>query len=141
RLDNPQRLRTEYYGAFVQDSIRLTPRVTLSAGLRYEVTSPPVDATDRATLYDPVTHSLLPVGTGGLPRSGYNTDRNNWAPRVGVAWTADSSAQAVVHAGYGIRYNQPALAPSEGLYFNAPYFNYSAYFTSPAGLVTLSDPF
>ena len=115
--------------------------MTLTAGLRYEVNSPPVDAGDRATLYDPVSHALLPVGTGGLPRGGYEPDRNNWGPRVGIAWTADSSAQTVVRGAYGIRYNQPALAPSEGLYFNAPYFNYAAYFTSPAGLVTLSDPF
>jgi hypothetical protein len=141
RLDNPQRLRTAYYGAFAQDSIRLRPDVTLSAGLRYEVNLPPVDAGDRATLYDPVSHSLLPVGTGGMPRGGYEPDRNNWAPRVGIAWTADNSAQTVVRGAYGIRYNQPALAPSEGLYFNAPYFNYSAYFTSPAGLLTLTDPF
>jgi hypothetical protein len=141
RLDNPQRLRTEYYAAFLQDGIRLRPDLTLTAGLRYEVNSPPVDAGDRATLYDPVSHALLPVGTGGLPRSGYTSDRNNWAPRVGIAWTADRSAQTVVRGAYGIRYNQPALAPSEGLYFNAPYFNYAAYFTSPAGLVTLSDPF
>ena len=42
---------------------------------------------------------------------------------------------------YGIHYNHSALAPSEGLYFNAPYFNFAAYFTSPLGLVTLSDPF
>ncbi|HEV3215573.1 MAG TPA: carboxypeptidase regulatory-like domain-containing protein [Vicinamibacterales bacterium] len=141
RLDNPQRLRTKYYAAFMQDSVRLRQDLTLSAGLRYDVNSPPVDAGDRATLYDPVSHSLLPVGTGGLPRAGYKADRNNWGPRVGIAWTADSSAQTVVRSAYGIRYNLSALAPSEGLYFNAPYFNYTAYFTSPAGLLTLSDPF
>ena len=44
RLDNPQRLRTESYNFFVNDSIRITPRLTLSAGLRYEYNSPPVDA-------------------------------------------------------------------------------------------------
>ena len=60
--------------------------------------SPPVDAGDRATLYDPVSHSLLPVGTGGLPRAGYKPDRNNWGPRVGIVWTADSEAQTVVRS-------------------------------------------
>jgi len=141
RLDNPQHLRTEYYAAFVQDNVRIRPDVTLSAGLRYEVSSPPVDADDRASLYDPVTHSLLAVGTAGLPRGGYEADRNNWAPRIGIAWTADAQGQTVLRGAYGIRYNQSALAPSEGLYFNSPYFNYAAYFTSPLGLVTLSDPF
>ena len=141
QLDNPQRLRTEYYALFVQDSFRIRSDLTLFAGLRYELISPPVDANDRATLYDLETQSLLPVGTGGLPRAGHETDRNNWAPRVGVAWALDRESRTVVRSAYGIHYNQSALAPSEGLYFNAPYFNFAAYFTSPAGLLTLSDPF
>ena len=55
QLDNPQRLRTESYAWFVQDSYRIRPNLTLSAGLRYDLTSPPVDVDDRATLYDPQT--------------------------------------------------------------------------------------
>jgi hypothetical protein len=141
RVDNPQRLRTESYAWFVQDSYRVRPNVTISAGLRYDLTSPPVDVDDRATLYDLQTGSLLPVGTGGLSRAGYQTDRNNWAPRIGAAWTVDEAATTVLRGAYGIHYNHSALAPSEGLYFSAPYFNFSAFFTSPAGLVTLSDPF
>ena len=140
-LDNPQRLRTESYAAFVQDSFRMRPNLTLSAGLRYDLTSPPVDGEDRATLYNPQTGTLQAVGTNGLPRAGYDADRNNWAPRVGLAWTVDAAETTVFRGAYGIHYNHPALAPSEGLYFNAPYFNFAAYFTSPAGLVTLSDPF
>ncbi len=141
QLDNPQRLRTESYAGFVQDSYRIRPDVTLSAGLRYDLTSPPVDADDRATLYNPQTGNLQRVGTDGLPRAGYETDRNNFAPRIGAAWTVDEAATTVVRGAYGIHYNHSALAPSEGLYFSAPYFNFSAYFTSPAGLVTLADPF
>jgi carboxypeptidase family protein len=141
RVDNPQRLRTESYAWFVQDSYRIRPNVTLSAGLRYDLTSPPVDVEDRATLYDPRTGVLQAVGTGGLSRAGYDADRNNWAPRLGAAWTVDEAATTVLRGAYGIHYNHSALAPSEGLYFSAPYFNFSAYFTSPAGLVTLSDPF
>jgi hypothetical protein len=141
RVDNPQRLRTESYAWFVQDSYRIRPNVTLSAGLRYDLTSPPVDVDDRATLYNPETGALQPVGTGGLTRAGYATDRNNWAPRIGAAWTVDEGATTVLRGAYGIHYNHSALAPSEGLYFSAPYFDFSAYFTSPLGLVTLSDPF
>ena len=141
QLDNPQRLRTESYAAFVQDSFRIRPNLTLSAGLRYDLTSPPVDGDNRASLYDPLTKDLKAVGSVGLPRSGYRTDRNNWAPRVGAAWTVDGAETTVVRGAYGMHYNHSALAPSEGLYFNAPYFNYAAYFTSPLGLVTLSDPF
>ena len=141
QLDNPQNLRTESYAAFFQDNFRVRPDVTISAGLRYDVTSPPVDATDRASLYDPQTGSLKAVGTGGLPRAGYEADRNDLAPRVGAAWSVDSDGNTVVRGAYGIHYNHSALAPSEGLYFNAPYFSYAAYFPSPLGVITLSDPF
>ena len=125
----------------MQDSFRVRPNLTVSAGLRYDITSPPVDVEDRASLFNQQTGSLQAVGTGGLPRAGYATDRNNWAPRVGAAWTVDAAETTVVRGAYGIHYNHSALAPSEGLYFNAPYFNFAAYFTSPLGLVTLSDPF
>jgi hypothetical protein len=141
RLDNPQRLRVRSYAAFVQDSYRIRPNVTLSAGLRYDLISPPVDADDRASLYNPRTGTVQAVGSNGLPRGGYETDRNNWGPRVGAAWTVDAAATTVVRGAYGIHYNQSALAPSEGLYFNAPYFNFGAYFTTPLGLLTLTDPF
>ena len=84
----------------------------------------------------------MPVGTGSMPRGGYEADRNNFAPRVGFAWTLDELAAWVVRGGYGIYYNQGALATSEGLYFNPPYFNLSVYFPAP-GLppLTLHDPF
>ena len=141
RVDNPQRLRTESYAWFVQDSYHVRPDVTVSAGLRYDLTSPPVDVEDRATLYDAQTGALVPVGTAGLSRAGYEADRNNWAPRIGAAWTIDEAATTVLRGAYGIHYNHSALAPSEGLYFSAPYFNFSAFFTSSLGLVTLSDPF
>jgi len=141
RLDNPQRLRTESLNLFVNDSYRVASNVTLSAGLRYELNSPPVDADDRAALYDPATRALVPVGTGGMPRGGYATDRNNLAPRIGIAWTPGGSGATVVRAGYGLFYDQASLAPSEGLYFNAPYFRLNTYFPLP-GLppLTLYDP-
>ena len=140
QLDNPQNLRTESYGAFIQDSIDLRPDLTLSAGLRYEFTSPPVDADDRATLYNPATGQLQAVGTGDLPRAGYEADKNNLAPRVGLAW-APGAGTTVVRGGYGIHYNQSALAPSEGLYFNAPYFQLRAFFPSIGAPIFLNDPF
>ena len=141
RIDNPQNLRTQSYNAFVQDDYQVTPSVTLSAGLRYELNTPPVDANDRASLFDPATGSLVQVGTGGVPRAGYDTDKNNLAPRVGLAWTPDGSGRTVVRSGYGIYYDQSALAPGEGLYFNPPFFTFSLYFPSAQQLITLSDPF
>ena len=64
RLDNHQSLRSESYGLFVHDVWRIAPSLTLSAGVRYEFTSPGVDARDRANLYDVTTGMLAPVGKG-----------------------------------------------------------------------------
>ena len=140
-LDNRQRLRTSSYSAFAQDSIRIGARLTVSAGLRYEYNSPAVDADDRAYVYDPATQSLVQVGTGGIPRGGYAPDKNNWAPRVGIAWDVDRRGQTVVRAGFGVYYDQSALAPSEGLYFNPPYFDLRLYFPLPGMPLSLDNPF
>ncbi len=143
RLDNPQRLRSTSWSAFIQDSYKVTPRLTLTAGLRYEHVGPGVDADDRASLYDPATGGLLPVGTGGMPRGGYTADANNFGPRIGAAWTPAASGRTVVRAGYGVYYNQGALATGEGLYFNHPYFDFNLYFPLGPGLPapSLTDPF
>ena len=142
RLDNPQHLRTESYGFYFNDSFRVRPNLTLSAGLRYEFNSPPVDEFDRANLFDPLSRKLVAVGTNGIPRSGYESDKNNWAPRVGLAWTLGSKGDTVLRAGYGVYFDQSSLAPSEGLYFNSPFFDFNLFFTVPGLLtLTLNDPF
>ncbi|MBC7911270.1 MAG: TonB-dependent receptor, partial [Pyrinomonadaceae bacterium] len=141
RVDNAQHLRTESYNFFINDSIRVTQRLTVTAGLRYEYNSPPVDAFDRANIYNPATRSLVPVGTGGVPRSGFEPDKNNFAPRLGFAWTPFESGRTVVRAGYGVYYDQSALAPGEALYFNAPYFDFNLFFPLPGLPLTLSNPF
>lgn len=141
RLDNAQHLRTNSYNFFVNDSFRITPRLSLSAGLRYEYNSPAVDTEDRANVYDPSTQTLIAVGTRGIPRSGYEADRNNFAPRVGLAWTLGAEGRTVLRAGYGIYYDQSALAPGEALYFNAPYFDFNLYFTLPGLPLSVNDPF
>jgi Carboxypeptidase regulatory-like domain len=140
-IDNYQHLRTESVNFFVHDNFRILPRLTLSAGLRYEFNSPPVDVDDRATLYDLNQQTLVPVGTNGMPRSGYLADKNNWAPRLGLAWTPGSRESTVLRAGYGIYYDQSALAPGEGLYFNVPYYDLGLYFSLPGLPLTLSNPF
>jgi len=140
RLDNPQHLRTESYAFFVHHSFRARQNLTLTAGLRYEYASPPVDTGDRANIYDPATRTLVRVGTNGIPRSGYRDDRNNLGPRMGLAWMPRGRG-TVLRAAYGIYFDQWPLAPGEGLYFNAPYFDFRLYFPLPGLPLTLSNPF
>ncbi len=139
-LDNPQHLRTHSAYGFVEDTWRFRPDLTLTAGVRYEYNSPPVDAADRANLYDPATQSLVRVGTGGIPRGGSEPDRNNFAPRIGLAWRP-GHGNTTVRGGYGIHYDQSALATGEGLYFNAPFFDFKLFFPFGQLPLSLSDPF
>jgi hypothetical protein len=139
RLDNYQSLRSRSYSLFVHDTVRLRSHLVLSAGLRYEYNAPPVDSRDRARVYDPLRSELVDVGTGGVPRGGYEADKNNLAPRVGLAWTP--AAGTVVRTAYGFYYDQSALAPGEGLYFSPPYFNLNLYVTAAQFPLLLHDPF
>ncbi len=141
RVDNAQHLRTQSYNFFFNDSWRVTPRFTLTAGLRYEYNSPPVDAEDRANIYDPATRTLLPVGTNNIPRSGFEADKNNFAPRLGFAWTLGGEGRTVLRGGYGVYYDQSGLAPGEALYFNSPYFDFNLFFPLPGLPLTLDNPF
>jgi len=141
-LNNQEHLRTHSYNFFANDNWRLRPNLTLILGLRYEYNSPGVDAQNRADLYDQATQTLVPVGTDGMPRGGYVPDRNNFAPRLGLAWTPGGSLKTVVRAGYGIYYDQSSLAPGEGLYFSPPYFNFNVYYPlGPTAPLLLSNPF
>jgi hypothetical protein len=139
-LDNAQHLRTRSYYGFIHDTWRARPDLTVSMGIRYEYNAPPFDAEDRANVFDVATQRLLPVGVNGVPRSGFERNCSNVGPRVGLAWMP-GSRKTVIRAGYGIYFDQPALATGEGLYFNAPYFNLHLYYSLDNFPVTLSDPF
>ena len=141
RVDNAQHIRTQSYNFFVNDSFRVRRNLTLNAGLRYEYNTPPVDAFDRANVYDVDTHGLVKVGTNGVPRSGFEADKNNFAPRVGFAWTIGSDQATVLRGGYGVYYDQSPLAPAEALYFNSPYFDNNIFFSLPGLPLTLANPF
>ncbi|MEZ5399247.1 MAG: hypothetical protein R2729_06225 [Bryobacteraceae bacterium] len=139
RLDNPQYLRTTSYNFFANDAWRITPKLTLNLGLRYEYNSPPVDRYDRANVYDPAGGSLVPVGQGGTPRSAYLADKNNLAPRLGLSYLVGRNT--VIRGGYGIYFDQSSLAPGEGLYFSAPYFDFRIFVALQQFPLLLHDPF
>ena len=141
-MNNPEHLRTHSYDFFANDTWRLRPNLTVTLGLRYEYNSPAKDAANRANLYNPATGSLVPVGQNGFPAGGYTGDFNNFAPTIGLAWSPENHRGTVFRAAYGIHYDQSSLAPGEGLYFSAPYFNLNVYYPIQ-GLFTpsLENPF
>ena len=85
---------------FVQDNIRVTPNLTLNAGLRYEINSP---AGGKVGNFDQTTAVVITSsGPNGKPHGGVGFDLTNWAPRVGFAWTV--RPKTVVRAATGIFY-------------------------------------
>jgi hypothetical protein len=113
------------YAAFVQDELRLSPRLTLNLGLRYELARPFYEKDDKLNTFRPGQQSvrfpaapvgLLYPGDPGIPRGTYEADKNNVAPRVGVAWDPTGSGKTSVRAGWGLFYD---LVPGQGDFFQA----------------------
>jgi hypothetical protein len=141
-IDNPQHLRTHSYNFYGHDTWRVRRDLVLTLGVRYEYNTPAVDPQNRANLYNPATGGLVAVGKNGFPRAGYDADLNNFAPTFGFAWSPGGRQTYVLRGAYGIHYDQSSLAPGEGLYFSAPYYNLNVFFPIQ-GLfnLQLSDPF
>ena len=140
-IDNPFQQRTSSWNGYFQDDWRITPRLTLNLGVRYEWNQPATDANDRFTTFDFESRELVRAGTGGIPRAGFGTDGNNFAPRFGVSWNPRAADDLVLRGGYGIFYDSTILEANSGLYFNPPFFELRLFFTSQERLLTLSDPF
>jgi hypothetical protein len=146
------------WGVYVQDTFRLSSKVTINYGLRYEYQSPwkyrsqsqvatfdtsrsklvlPQNA-DTPTLppgASPALFSAYPFETTksiGLPLDYIQGDTNNFAPRVGIAYRPFGGSNTVIRAGYGVYYNfQPAFVGSRTEAWNPPFtLSISQTFTS-----------
>ncbi|MFN7923902.1 MAG: TonB-dependent receptor [Bryobacteraceae bacterium] len=139
KFDNRQSLRTRGQYLYAQDDWRVTPRLNLSLGVRYEYASPSTDPEDRMYTLDVTTNKLVQVGRNGVPRAGLRPDRNNFAPRVGFAWTP--GAGWVVRGGYGVFFDSGMFVVNSSFYFNPPLFNVRVFFPTATSLLTLANPF
>ena len=107
---DPIRSRASYWGLFVQDDWRVSDRLTLNLGLRWETTVPRTEDENRMNSFDmtainPVSGTpgvVTFAGRNGVPRSAYDIDLNNFGPRVGFAWSL--TPRTVVRGGGGIIY-------------------------------------
>jgi hypothetical protein len=149
--------RRQIYAVYALDDIKVTPRLTLNLGLRYELFATIKEANDQAATFDFKSLSLIvPSGQKqqltptlatelNIQRNGsrglISPDLNNFAPRIGLAYQITD--KLVLRSGYGIFYggqeNGPFSNPSPG--FNPPFFDSQAFATpcsaasaNPAGL-------
>ncbi|HUS07403.1 MAG TPA: TonB-dependent receptor [Bryobacteraceae bacterium] len=119
------------YGLYFGDRIKVTPKLTLDLGLRWEY-FPLLTRNGRETFerYDPNTNTLLLGGLAGNSKHlGVTTSKKLFAPRAGIAYRVDDNT--AVRVGYGIAYDSmPMERPLRGFYplvIAASYFNPSTF--------------
>jgi outer membrane receptor protein involved in Fe transport len=126
--------RLDTYAAFVQDDWRLSPKLTLNVGLRYDADSPRRDRNNRQNGFDPYAINPISGTPGVITFAGANEyssnandwDLNNFGPRLGLAWKATENW--VVRAGGAVLYNASyGLGTTTVLYTG---FNTQGAFTS-----------
>jgi outer membrane receptor protein involved in Fe transport len=99
----PTGRRNYNFGVFFQDDWKITPKLTLNLGLRYEYESPLTIATNVYSRIDPSTGVLLAAGLNGVSRSlNINTPKGDVSPRIGLAFAVDD--KTVIRAAFGTFY-------------------------------------
>lgn len=101
---------------FVHDNIKMSRKLTVNLGVRWEPFLPYTDTNDRMTVWGPGQQStrfvnaptgVLYPGDTGIGSGGYSPTWTNFAPRVGLAYDVRGDGKWAIRTGYGIFYDQP----------------------------------
>lgn len=113
-------LRQRMYFGYVQDDFKMSDKLTLNLGVRYEFATPQWDRDNKLANFDPLTGSMIFAKSGSLyDRALVHPNYNNWAPRVGFAYQV--APKTVIRSAYGISYVQfNRLGGENLLVYNGP---------------------
>ena len=150
------------FAAFIQDDVKLTPRLTINAGLRYEIFGAPSDINGRLVTFDPTiaTHSAPPEGTlsgfvvpsnfpGEVPAGVlqtsipglYPTGHHDFSPRFGFVLQVTDSPTVLLRGGYGIYFNRLSAGLAENLLAQEPFATFQFFSGAANAGATLGAPF
>lgn len=148
--NSPSAFQQHYFALFFQDDWRITSKLTLNLGLRWDMDEPLTERHDEVnagfcfTCVSPIQVVGLPTLTGGLMfadprhRYPYNRDRDNFQPRIGLAWQLNPVQ--VLRIGFGSIYPQDFNQPgSTGYSATTGYAASSGIGTIPS--TSLSNPY
>jgi len=105
--DSKRSVHMTAFGGYVQDDWRATPRLTINAGLRYDLALPIKEANNLLGNFD-LQQGVVQVGK--QISSPYNIDGNNFAPHLGVTYDLFGDGKTVLRAGYGMTYELPHIS-------------------------------
>lgn len=148
-LLEPYDLTNFEHSLYIQDDWKIASRVTVNLGVRYEVYVPDTEKNNRLVNFDRAANKLVYAGEDGTTRrANKETDLNNLAPRLGLAWDVTGDAKNVVRGGYGRSFFPLPQSASNLLGIQVPYLisqNYTVETNptdfSPSRVPLLSNPF
>ena len=148
-----RRFRASDYDVFIHETFRVNERLTVNAGLRYELNLPPYETKGRFANFDPELYvppqesvDGYPIGPpGGIVIASNSTwrvpgvtatskrllrswDLNNLGPRIGFAWSPDRHSRLVLRGGYGLYYSREAFDATNITFINAPFYSIGVAF-------------
>jgi hypothetical protein len=115
----PAAINRENYNAWIQDTWKITPRLTLDYGVRWEIYTPIAERAHRTGRFGTMTGKKDYLIN---PQPGYKTDWNGWGPRVQAAWQATQKLTA--HVGGAVTVIPPNIWQDNMLTGGTPYAVY-----------------
>jgi hypothetical protein len=107
---------------FVQDDFKVNNRLTVNAGLRYEIFHPPTEKNNRLANFDYQNFVIVYAGENGTSRSANKkTQYGNFAPRLGITYKLTDDGSTILRTGFGITYFPTPYAAGNLNHLNVPF--------------------